>query len=70
MKKKHRGEFGKALSVFSTMAVLIAACILIGVLLGSRLDKWLGTEPWLLLTFSLLGVAASFKSVYDYIKKI
>jgi ATP synthase protein I len=69
-KKTPKGTFAKALSIFSTMALLIAACMFIGVFVGNLLDKWLGTAPWLLLLFSLLGMAAAFKSLYDYIKRI
>jgi ATP synthase protein I len=28
------------------------------------LDKWLGTEPWLLVIFLLLGIVAGFRDVY------
>jgi ATP synthase protein I len=36
---------------------------------GRRLDLWLGTSPWLLILFILLGVAAAFKSLFDFAKK-
>ena len=67
--KKKRNEFVKALSMLSQIGIIMVACVLIGVFLGSFLDKRLGTSPWLLLVFSLLGVAAAFKSIYDYAKK-
>ncbi len=38
---------------------------MIGVFLGRFLDKLLGTSPWLLLLFSLLGVGATFKALLD-----
>ncbi|NLN53511.1 MAG: hypothetical protein GX150_04315, partial [Firmicutes bacterium] len=36
----------------------MAATIFVGVLLGRFLDSLLGTSPWLLLIFSLLGAGA------------
>ncbi len=59
------GETFRALAYFSQIGVTIAASILTGVLLGKYLDLWLGTSPWLLLTFSLLGVGASFKVLFN-----
>jgi F0F1-type ATP synthase assembly protein I len=34
------------------------------------LDSLLGTAPWLLLVFSLLGAAAAFKSLIDMAKRM
>lgn len=58
-------ETFRALAYFSQIGVTIAASILTGVLLGKYLDLWLGTSPWLLLSFSLLGVGASFKVIFN-----
>lgn len=35
-----------------------------GVLIGWLLDRWLGTEPWLLLVMLFLGIAASFRNIF------
>jgi len=43
-------------------AELIAG-LLLGLGVGWGLDRWLGTAPWLLLTFMLLGIAAGIMSV-------
>ena len=69
-KKKERSEFIKGLSLLSEIGIRVAACIFIGVLIGRLLDNALGTSPWLILLFSLLGVAAAFKSLSDFTKKI
>ena len=63
--KRHRRDFVRAFSNMSQIAVLMLACVLIGVFLGKFLDEKLGTTPWLLLICSLLGVAAAIKSIYD-----
>ena len=52
------------LSFSSQMGFTMAACVFIGVFLGRYLDNVLGTQPWLLLFFSLLGVAAAFRVIF------
>jgi ATP synthase protein I len=37
---------------------------LIGAGMGYGLDQWLGSTPWLLLLFLLLGVVAGFRNMY------
>jgi F0F1-type ATP synthase assembly protein I len=68
-KTKQRGDIVKGLSMMSQIAFLIIASVSIGVFIGYMLDQWLGTS-WLLPVFSLLGVGASFKALYDYVKKL
>ena len=41
----------------------LLAGVLVGLGIGWGLDKWLGTAPWLLLVFLLLGTAAGIFSV-------
>jgi len=67
---KQQGDgFIRALSFLSQIGVTIIACIAVGILLGRVLDTLLGTTPWLLLAFTLLGVMAAFKSIFDIAKK-
>jgi len=63
--KNARREMYRAMSFLSHIAIMIVACIVIGVLLGMFLDNLFGTSPWLLLVFSFLGMAAAFKSLID-----
>ena len=67
-KKKKRGVL-RALSFSSQIGITMAACVFIGVFGGRFLDGWLGTSPWLLLVFSLLGVAAAFRAIFQLAKK-
>ena len=67
--KKERSKLLRALSFSSQIGVTSASCVLIGVLGGKFLDDRLGTAPWLLLIFSLLGVAAAIKALFDLGKK-
>ena len=68
-KNRQRGKSLRALSFASQIGITMAACVLIGVLCGKFLDDLLSTAPWLLLVFSLLGVAASFKVLFDLAKR-
>lgn len=64
-KQPKNNETLRALSYFSQIGVTMAASVLVGVLLGKYLDRLLGTTPWLLLIFSLLGVGAAIKSIFN-----
>ena len=44
--------------------------ILAGTLLGYFADKWLGTEPWLVVVGVLVGSYAGFVRVWQYMKQI
>ena len=62
-------EITRAIGLVGQLGINMAACIVVGVITGKYLDLWLGTPPWLLLVFSLLGVGASFKTLYDFAMK-
>jgi ATP synthase protein I len=42
----------------SSIALTIPSAIAVGMFFGYWLDKWLGTKPWLIIIFTLLGVAS------------
>ena len=46
------------------------AGIIVGVLIGLALDSWLGTRPWLMLLFFVLGAAAGITSVMRTARRI
>jgi|GEM_PF-200969 len=46
------------------IAVELAAAVLVGAGIGIVLDRWLGTSPWLLIVFFIIGTAAGFLNVY------
>ena len=68
--KEQRNEFARAMAHLSQIAISIIACIAVGIFLGWFLDRLLGTSPWLLIVFTFLGIAAAFKSIFDFAKKI
>ncbi len=59
-KEKNKGLQGlSAYSRYSTIAIQMVVIIIITTLGGVKLDRWAGTEPWLTVILSLLGVAAA-----------
>jgi ATP synthase protein I len=63
-------EFTRALALLSQIAISIIACVAVGIFVGWFLDRLLGTSPWLLLVFTLVGAVAAFKSIFDFAKKV
>jgi len=68
--KDQRGEFARAYAQLLQIGIMIISCLAVGIFLGWLLDRLLDTSPWLLLVFSLLGVVAAFKSIFDFAKKV
>ena len=54
----------KQLARLSTIGVTLVAATAIGLAIGYGLDQWFGTNPWLTLTFTLLGIAAGFVNLF------
>ncbi len=44
--------------------VEVVSALVVGVLLGLVLDRWLGTWPWLFLVFFVVGGVAGVLNVY------
>lgn len=54
----------------SVVGLNLVSATFVGLLMGWWLDRWLGTKPWLLLVFLILGIAAGFKNVIVEVRKI
>ena len=65
-RRKRGGDFGPAVRV----GVDLVSGIVVGVLIGLALDRWLGTGPWLMLVFFLLGSAAGISNVMRTARKL
>ncbi len=48
----------------------VIGCILISLLIGYFLDKWLDTTPIFLIVFLVLGIMAAFRNAYLLTKKL
>lgn len=46
-----------------TMGVHMVVGVVVGLILGVNLDEWLGTSPFLLILFLLLGFGAGLRNV-------
>ena len=53
----------------SSLVLMLPSSIAVGLFLGYYLDKALGTRPWLLLLFLLLGIVSGFFSLFRGLKK-
>ncbi len=53
----------------SSLGLMLPSSIAVGLFFGYFLDKWLGTQPWLLIVLTLLGVASGFLSLFRGLKK-
>ncbi len=59
-KTKQTGEIGAAMRI----SVDLVSGLVVGVFIGWLLDRWLGTGPWLLILFFILGSAAGIRNVF------
>jgi F0F1-type ATP synthase assembly protein I len=59
----------RKLANISSLAMMLPASIAVGLFFGYWLDKWLGTDPWLLMIMTLLGVASGLISLIRGISK-
>lgn len=72
MSEKKNGSLHKGMRAFtlgSTIAIQFAVAVLLGLWGGRFLDSYLGTDPWLMLTGLLLGLAAAVSSVYRLVSR-
>ena len=54
---------------YSTVGIMFPASIAVGFLIGYGLDRWLNTSPYLMILFTLYGVAAGFWNLIKIGKK-
>ena len=59
----------RKLAALSSLGLMLPSSIAVGLFLGYFLDKQLGTDPWLLIAFTLFGVASGFLSLFRGLKK-
>jgi F0F1-type ATP synthase assembly protein I len=66
--KIRRPEFARWAEL-SSIALILPSSIAVGLFFGYFLDRKLGTEPWLLLIFTVLGIASGLLSLFRAIRK-
>ncbi|EKV32592.1 ATP synthase protein I [Caenispirillum salinarum AK4] len=68
--RKRRDEDGpgprnvSGIGIAFRISIEFTAAVLVGVAIGYFLDDWLGTAPWLMVLFLLLGFASGAMNVY------
>lgn len=53
-----------SLALAFRIGVELVAALIVGTAIGWLLDTWLGTRPWLILVFFILGAAAGISNVF------
>lgn len=53
-----------------SIGLLLPSSIIVGLFFGYCLDKVLGTHPWFLLIFTILGVISGILSLFRALKKL
>jgi ATP synthase protein I len=70
MREDNRSKINyKKLAELSSLGLMLPSSIAVGLFIGYQLDKLLGTRPWLLILFFLLGIASGFYSLIRGLKK-
>jgi ATP synthase protein I len=63
-----RDDFRK-IAEMSSVALVLPSSIAVGLFFGYMLDKWLRTDPWMLLLFLILGIVSGFTSLFRALRK-
>jgi ATP synthase protein I len=69
MNDKPRRPDLRRLSELASLGLVLPSSIIVGLFFGYLLDRWLGTDPWLLLAFTVLGIVSGLLSLFRALKK-
>ena len=58
------------MGLLATIPIIMVVAPLVGYLVGSLLDNWLGTDPWMVVIFIILGFVASGKEIYNILRRV
>jgi len=64
MARKDRTELYKSMGFLSSLGINMVVSTLIGLAMGYYLDQWLGTQPWMIIIFLILGIVAGFRNIF------
>jgi ATP synthase protein I len=59
----------RRLAELSSLGLVLPSSIAVGLVIGILLDRWLGTHPWLLLSFTVLGIISGITSLFRALRK-
>jgi len=66
--KNNKKDIGKWLNI-ATVGTMIPVATGVGFLIGYFLDRLFDTYPYLIFLFTLLGIAAGFKNIIEFVSK-
>jgi ATP synthase protein I len=58
------------MALVSVIGIQLAVSTMIGAGIGYLLDRWLGTEPWLLVLFFVIGTIAGFREMLRTVSEV
>ncbi len=59
---------GSGIAIAARITVEMLVGVMVGAGIGYALDQWLGSKPWLMMLFLLLGGAAGVLNAYRAVK--
>jgi len=59
----------RRLAEASSLGLVLPSGIVIGMFFGYWLDKWLKTDPWMIILWTLFGIASGLISLVRGLKK-
>ncbi len=69
MNSDKKSSLAEDITGAGTLGIELLVSVLLGSGAGYLLDKWLGTEPWILVVGAILGAIAGFRQTYLFIVK-
>lgn len=54
----------RGIATYAQLGTTLFACVIVGLVAGYFADRWLGTQPWLLLLGLGFGIAAAAWNLY------
>ena len=63
------GSRNRSLVDLLAVGMVLVGCIVLGYFLGSSLDRWWGTSPWMVVVGVLLGTAAGFVQLFRTVSR-
>lgn len=67
---EEKKDYLRWLGVLSTVGINIVATTVVGFLIGYWLDSLLGTKPWLMIVFLILGIIAGFRNLFYILRRV
>lgn len=63
-------DYLRWISILSTVGINIVVATLIGFFIGYYLDSLLGTKPWLMIIFLILGIITGFRNLFQTLSRV